>query len=145
MFLSTTGGDFKQQLASKKDFSQNKKCIQNSILKRVINHVTTKNQDLRNIYIGSLKSVKMVTNSGFNPIQQSSIISVSQNSEQNIRRTEFQIFQAHVANINIFVAHNRTEFHFAPHICPPHQITKCAHKNNSWTTHNNTTNKTGQK
>jgi hypothetical protein len=128
-----------------KGFFVKQKYIQKSILKSVINNVTTKNQNLRRIDIGSLKSVKMVTNSGFKLIQQSSIISVSQNSEQNIRRTEFQIFQAHVVNINIFVAHNRTEFHFAPHLCPPNHITKCAHKNNSWTTHNNTKNKTGQK
>ncbi len=64
----------------------------------------------------------MVTNSGFKLTQQSSIISVSQNSEQNIRRTEFRFFQAHDANINIFVARNRTEFHLPPPSLPtePH-------------------------
>ena len=115
MFLSKTGEDFKQKLASKKYFSQNQNCIQKCLLKSVINHVTTKNQNLRLIDIGSLKSVNMITNFGFKLIQRSSIISVSQNSEHNIRRTEFQFFQAYDANINIFVARTRTEFEFTPH------------------------------
>jgi hypothetical protein len=111
----------------------------------VINHVTTKNQNLRRIDIGSLKSVKMVTNSGFKLILQSSIKSVIQNFEQNNSRTEFQIFQAHGANINIFVARHWTEFEFPTHLCPSQLITKCAHKNNSSTHQKNTTNATGQK
>ncbi len=86
----------------------------------------------------------MVTNFGFKLIQRSSIISVSQNSEHNIRRTEFQFFQAYDANINIFVARIRTEFEFPHHLCPPQLITKCVHKNNSSTTQTNTTNATGQ-
>jgi hypothetical protein len=91
--------------------------------KSVINHVTTKNQNLRHIDIGSLKSVKMATNSRFKLIQQSSIIRVSQNSEQNIRRTEFQIFHAHEDNINLSVTRNRTEFHPPTQLCQPHPIT----------------------
>ena len=110
----------------------------------VINHVKTTNQLFRRIDIGSLKYVKMVTNFGLRLIQQSSIIHVIHNSEQNNSRTEFQVFQAYDANINIFVARNRTEFEFTPHLCPPQLITKCVHKNNSLTTQTNTTNATGQ-
>ena len=53
-------------------------------------------------------------------------------------------FQAHGANINIFVARNRTEFHLSTLLCPPNHITKCAHKNNFSTPPNNTTNRSGQ-
>jgi autotransporter adhesin len=112
------GRRLQEKTCVEKGFFEKLKYIQKSILKGVINHVTTKNQNSRRIDIGSLKSVKMVTksvkmvtNSGFKLIQQSSLIRVSQNSEHNLRRTEFQFFQAHDANINIFVARNRTEFH----------------------------------
>ncbi len=105
------------------------------------------NPNLRPIDIGSLKSVKMVTNFGFKLIQQSSIIRVIQNCGQNLfvarNRTELQFFQAHDANINIFVARHRTEFEFPPHLCPSQLITKCVHKHNFSITQNNTTNATG--
>ena len=65
----------------RKGISEKSKDIQKCILKSVINPVATKNQNSRRIDIGSLKSVKMVTNSGFKLIQQSSIISVNQNNQ----------------------------------------------------------------
>ncbi len=94
-----------KNLRRKRIFRQIKmhtKCI----LKSVIYHVTTKNQNLRRIDIGSLKYVKMVTitNFGFKLIQQSSTISVIQNSEQNIRRTEFQFFKL-TAPTSTFLSH----------------------------------------
>ena len=71
------GRRFQTQICVEKVLSENPKGIHKTILKSVINRVTTKNQNFKRIYIGSLKSVKMVNKFGSSIIR---VITTGHNS-----------------------------------------------------------------